>query len=460
MKLHEAFSVVRGDVVAFTGAGGKTSALIGLGYELFDQQWRVLATTTDAIEEEQLQLMPHAMRYSDNPSEISEALSEHGFVFIYDVIQDGKVYGPAINWTQQVLDTIDSDVLLIEADVANGRPLKAPLDDEPFIPSEATLVVPIASLSALDQPLDDDHIYNSQAMIDKYGFYEGSNVRSAWIAQVLRDDEFGLRGIPEKSRVVVFINQTPESGYLRGRARLIAKLVLQSARVTGVALGSVRASNPVYELQRAIGAIVLAAGQASRMGEPKVLLPWTKHHTIIEHIIHQLNRARIDQVNVITGWYAGEVKKQAKRMGAKPVHNRAYKTGEMVSSLKAGLRAMPDHISAVLIVLGDQPRLQPKVIYDILTAYAEGKGDLIAPSYKMRRGHPILIDRKYWAEFLNLRNYQQPREVINAHAEDITYITVSNDSILRDVDTPEDYVAERKRAGLNEKNNRSDSQQS
>lgn len=449
MKLHEAFEVNRGDVVAFIGAGGKTSALIGLGYELLDKGWRILATTTRALDEEQLHLMPHAMPYNSNPEIISSALSEHGFVFVYDSIRDGKVYGPAIEWTREVLDTIDSDVLLIEADSADGRPLKAPLQGEPYIPPEASLVVPIASLSALDKPLDETHIYNSQAMIEKYGYYEGSNVRSAWIAQILRDDEFGLRGIPEKARVVVFVNQTPESGYLRGRARMIARLVLQSSRVKSVALGSVRAANPVYELQRSVGAIVLAAGQASRMGEAKVLLPWTKQHTILEHILYQLIRARIDHINVITGWYADEVKELTKVMGAKPVHNRAYKTGEMVSSLKAGLRAMPDNVSAALIVLGDQPRIQPKVIYQVLKAYAGGQTDIIAPRYQMRRGHPILISRKYWSEILELRNYQSPREVINAHADEITYVEVNTDSVLRDVDTPEDYAAERKRAGLN-----------
>jgi molybdenum cofactor cytidylyltransferase len=89
------------------------------------------------------------------------------------------------------------------------------------------------------------------------------------------------------------------------------------------------------------------------------------------------------------------------------------------------------------------------VIYEVLKAYAEGQGELIAPSYQMRRGHPILIGRKYWSELLDLRNYQSPREVINAHADEITYIEVNTDSVLRDVDTPEDYEAERKRAGLN-----------
>src|SRR5690242_15490153 len=122
MKFQQAFGVTRGDVVAFIGAGGKTSALIGMGYELMESGWRVLATTTTAIVEEQLALMPHALYYDAQPEIISAALSEHGFVFLFDAIRDGTVFGPSIEWTKQILDTVDSDVLLIEADGAAGLP--------------------------------------------------------------------------------------------------------------------------------------------------------------------------------------------------------------------------------------------------------------------------------------------------------------------------------------------------
>lgn len=451
MKLKQAFDVSRGDVVAFIGAGGKTSALIGLGYELAESGWRVLATTSMSLSEEQLALFPCAMRYDVGAHKISDALNEHHFVFLYDKIRQGQVYGPAVEWTPQLLDSIDSDVLLIEADHSDGMPFKAPYDHEPIIPKEASVVVPVASLHALGLPFDNDHVYNPQAMIDKYGFSENSRVKSPWLAQVLRDEDLGLKGIPEKARVIVFLNKTPERGYLRGRARLIARLALQSSRINGVALGSVRAAEPVHEVQRAVGAIVLAGGESVRMGQPKVLLPWGKENTIIEHITEQLIRSRIDHIRVVTGHYANEVKELVKPLGVKVVHNRSYQTGEMLSSLKAGLRAMPDHVAAVLVVLGDQPRIQPKVIYQIMSAYARGEGDLLIPSYQMRRGHPILIGRQYWSEILSLKRNQVLRDVVNAHSDKITYVTVNTDSVLRDVDTPEDYRQERLRAGLKDK---------
>jgi molybdenum cofactor cytidylyltransferase len=116
--------------------------------------------------------------------------------------------------------------------------------------------------------------------------------------------------------------------------------------------------------------------------------------------------------------------------------------------VKAGLRAMPDHIAAAMVVLGDQPRIQPKTVGMVMGAYAEGQGDIVAPSYNMRRGHPIMIDRRYWKDILDLPPDGAPRDVINANADQIAYVVVDNDSVLKDVDTPEAYDAERRKAGL------------
>ena len=447
MRLHEAFNIIRGDVVAFIGAGGKTSALVSLGYELAEQGWRVLATTTTRIAEDQLDLVPTALHYQTDADVISETLTEKRFVFLYGDIRQGKVHGPDPDWIPNLMDAVDSDILLIEADGARGLPLKAPYPHEPVIPPETSLVVPVASLSVLGEPLDEDHVYNPDAIIERYGFQKGSRIKSPWIAQVIRDEELGLQGVPSSARVIAFLNQTPAKGYARARARLIAKLALRSNKLHGVAIGSVRGANPICEVQRPVGAIILAAGLSSRMGEPKVLLPWGDK-TIIEHIIEQLTISRVDHIVVVTGHMAQEVKSIVKPLGVKVVHNRSYKSGEMLSSLKAGLKAMPDHIAAAMIVLGDQPRIQPKVIYQVLSAYAEGTHDIVAPSYKMRRGHPILIGRKYWGELLNLPRNGAPRDVINAHNDQIHYIKVNTDSVLKDVDTPEDYANEKWQAGL------------
>jgi molybdenum cofactor cytidylyltransferase len=448
MKLFRAFDVNRGEVVAFVGAGGKTSALIGLGYELMETGWRVLATTTTYIDEDQLSLIPYAMRYTGNPHAISQALNTYQFVFLYESIRKGRVYAPRMDWTPQLLDSIDSDVLLVEADKADGLSFKAPYADEPTIPLEASLVVPMVALNVLDKPLNDAHVYNHQAMTDKYGFYPGTSIHAPWVGQVLRDEELGLKGVPAHARVVAFLNQTNEKGYSRQRARIIARSALRGSRISGVAVGSVRSHEPIYEVQRSVGAIVLAGGMSTRMGQSKVLLPWSDNKTIIEHIVEQLIRSRLDHIVVVTGHQAEAVKNVIKPLDIKVVHNRAYRIGEMLSSLKVGLQALPASTAAAMIFLGDQPRLEAKVIYKVLKAYAENTAQIVAPSYNMKRGHPLIIGRKYWQDILNLDINDTLRTVMTAHSDDILHVDVGTDSILRDVDTPFDYNQERLRAGL------------
>lgn len=448
MKLSQAFGIVRGDVVALVGAGGKTSTMVSLGYELAEMGWRVLATTTTRISRDQMSVIPRAMSQRSGGEAISQALNEDRFVFLYDSLSEYKVHGLDVESVASLLDTVDSDVILIEADGARGRSLKAPYAHEPVIPPDTSLVIPIASLGVLGQPLSEEHVYNVEAITNRYGFPVGGSIKSAWVAQVLRDETLGLSGVPPGARIVGLLNQADTRGYGRARARMIARLMLRSQRFHGVAIGAVRSADPIFEVQRPLGAVILAAGVSSRMGQSKMLLPWEKQKTIIEHITEQVLNSRVDHVVVVTGHMAREVREAVEPLGAKVVYNRSYKTGEMLSSLKVGLNAMPDHVAAALVVLGDQPRIQPRVIYQIALAYAEGKSELIAPSFERRRGHPILIGRRYWPEIFNLPRSGAPRDVINAHADDIHYVNVNTDSVLRDVDTPQDYNDERSRAGL------------
>lgn len=447
MQLCEAFRVERGEIVAFIGAGGKTSTLVALGYELAARGWRVLATTTTRLGADQLTLMPAARQASDGAAALALALDEHRFVFVYTDIRGDKAHGVTPAQFTDLLAETNADVILIEADGARGLPLKAPRAHEPVIPAETTLVVSIASLSVLGKPLNTDYVFNADAIIEQSGIAQNSPLKSAHLARILSDDRLGLQGVPETARVMIFLNDAPAQGYGRARGQFIASLLLDSARINGVAIGSSR-QPVVHEVRRRVGAVVLAAGLARRMGQPKVLLPWARGQTIIEHILDQLREARIHDITVVTGHHADAVRQLAERKGAAVIFNADYAAGDMLSSLKTGLRALAADTSAALVVLGDQPGIEPKIVRQILAAYAEGQGQIVAPSYQMRRGHPILIDRCYWQELLALPNDGAPRDVINAHPEAAAYINVETDSVLRDVDTPEAYQQERRRAGL------------
>ncbi len=445
MKLAPAFRVARGEIVSFIGAGGKTATLHALGHELAEAGWRVLATTSTRIPTEQLDFFPLALPARSSPTQISAALDGQRFVFLYDDIHDMQASGLPLEKIPTLLDTVASDVLLIEADDARGMPLKAPFEHEPKIPPETTLVIAVASLTALGAPLDKQHVYNHEAIQSRYGFGEGVEIPPVWLAQVLRDEELGLKGIPPKARIAVYLNRFNEQRYLR--ARRVSYFLLRQSRIGRVAFGAARSADPVVELHQHVGAVVLAAGQSKRMGEAKVLLPWRDGRCVLEQVLSVLEQSRLAEICVVLGSGAAAIEQQLRSYDIRTARNPNYAHGEMLSSLQVGLRALPAHIQAALVVLGDQPRLQPSVIYKLLTAYARGGAGIVAPIYEGKRGHPILIDRAYWPELLALQE-GAPRDVIAKYARDTTLVPVTNDSVLADVDTPQDYAKQRQLAGL------------
>lgn len=449
MRLKQALQVNRGEVISFVGAGGKTSALFRLAQELAAEGWRVVGTTTTRVAAAEAQEAPASLTVTDpiDFAAVRSALDRYGFVFIYDQLRHDKALGVNSELLQQFVDRVNSDILLVEADGARRLPLKAPYEHEPVIPSETTRVVVVAGLDIIGQPLDDEHVYNPDAMMQRYGYPAGGEIVWPWVASVLRDEQLGLRHIDPTVPVTVLLNKVEATGIMRRRARLMAGLLLRSRHIDSVAIGAMQAADPIYEVRRPVGAVVLAAGLSSRMGQLKVLLPWGGQ-TVLEAILRRLFLVRLQDVVVVTGHQARRVEEVAANLDVRTAHNPAYRSGEMLASLQTGLRALPARMRGCLVVLGDQPQLQGRVVSDVLDAYAAGQGQIVAPSYQRRRGHPILIDRQYWPELLALGPGHSPRDVINAHAAEIAYVNVPTDSILADIDTPEQYQAALRRAGL------------
>jgi molybdenum cofactor cytidylyltransferase len=187
-----------------------------------------------------------------------------------------------------------------------------------------------------------------------------------------------------------------------------------------------------------IAAIILAAGESKRMGQPKMLLPWGKV-TIIENVVSVFMNARIEDIVVVTGGAQERLEETIKQYPVRTIHNSDYATGEMLSSLQCGLRHLSSHVQAALIGLGDQPQVEERSVRLICDAYWERKSPLIVPSFQMRRGHPWLVARLLWNELLEMKSPASPRDFLNKHGDEIHYVEVNTSSILADLDTPLDY---------------------
>jgi molybdenum cofactor cytidylyltransferase len=187
-----------------------------------------------------------------------------------------------------------------------------------------------------------------------------------------------------------------------------------------------------------ISAIILAAGESKRMGQPKMLLPWGKE-TVLSNIINVFRKAGLRDILVITGGSHDRVKDSISHYNIQTIYNKDFTKGEMLSSIQCGIRALTHKTQAILIGLGDQPQVEESSVRMVCEAYINTRSSIVVPSFQMRRGHPWLIARPLWDELLKMESPLSLRDLLIAHHEKIQYVTVDDPGILEDLDTLKDY---------------------
>ena len=189
--------------------------------------------------------------------------------------------------------------------------------------------------------------------------------------------------------------------------------------------------------QKNISGILLAAGLSTRMGAPKQLLPFGES-TIVETVVDNMLGAKFDEVIVVVGHRAEEIQTQLGTRPIKAVFNPDYRDG-MLTSAQTGIRAL-ESSDAFALMLVDQPFITSTLIDQVVDAYQRTEKGIALPSYNYKRGHPVIFDQKYACNILALTSESGGvRTLFKAYGDDIHYVTVDTDNVLRDIDYREDY---------------------
>ena len=188
-----------------------------------------------------------------------------------------------------------------------------------------------------------------------------------------------------------------------------------------------------------ICAIILAAGESGRMQTNKLLLPY-HGKTLIETVIDHVRQSDIDKILVVSGAFSDELLPVISLLPVKHCHNKDYKKG-MLSSVQCGFRNLPAAVNAVMIFLGDQPAIPGEVANLLIREYRKSEKGIVIPVHKGRRGHPLLIDGKYRHIIGKLDHAVGLRDLLYKYPEDVLEVNVELPEILKDIDTPQDYLA-------------------
>ena len=138
-----------------------------------------------------------------------------------------------------------------------------------------------------------------------------------------------------------------------------------------------------------IGAVVLAAGEASRFGSPKQRL-------LLPRVLERLGQTSVDEIVVVEGAYTLDAASDTVSRGVRVVRCAEWELGPG-ASLRCGLAALGDEVEAAVVALADGPNLAPASVERVLEEWRRARG-VVAASYEGGRGHPLVLGRADWSD--------------------------------------------------------------
>jgi molybdenum cofactor cytidylyltransferase len=196
-------------------------------------------------------------------------------------------------------------------------------------------------------------------------------------------------------------------------------------------------------MTRMLAAVILSAGESSRMGTPKALLPDPDGRPFIARIARTFAAAGVSNLVVVTGTQHDAIVEaiNADRTPIAPtfVRNPDPSRGQ-VSSLWVGLdAAVTPELEGLLVTLVDIPLVRPATVRQVIDAWTTSRAPIVRPAVGERHGHPVLFDREVFAALRNAPLTEGARAVVHANADRIVNVPVDDEGCLLDVDTPADY---------------------
>lgn len=251
LNLIEAFGIRTNEVISLVGGGGKTTLMFALAVELSSNGYKVIITTTTRIaaSEPARYGSPFLLLEEDEAKLIQslhEYLDKYSHITIVKGISKGK--DKLLGYAPEIIDRIAALSLadiIVEADGARGKSIKAPNATEPVIPASTTLVIPVVGMDALGARLSEENAFRAEIVSRITGLTIGEPITEDAIATLITHPQGITKGAPATARIVPLLNKTDESNISMGKD--IARKILEKGqpRIQKVVLGRAQSNEPV-----------------------------------------------------------------------------------------------------------------------------------------------------------------------------------------------------------------------
>lgn len=432
MDLRRALRAGSRAKIALVGAGGKTTALFQLAH--FYDSPVVVTTSTHMGAWQAREADRHVIVSS--PDEIQQWPGPADGITLISGPEaaNRRLQGLSPETLAALNDAATrlGIALIIEADGARQRFLKAPGEHEPVIPGWVENVVVVCGLEGLEKPLNEQNVHRPERFSTISGLRPGDPVTMDALVKVLASPNGGRKGIPAEAKSTVLLNQADDEGRIRSGLEIARRIIPPFGQVVVASLQNQK----VWNVSEPVAGIILAAGGASRFGQPKVLLPW-RGKPLVQYSVEAALKAGLSEVIVISGAADTDLRAALESFSVKFSHNPDWQAGQS-ASIKAGLRALPANTGAAVFLLGDQPFVTADLVQALVREHQTTMAAITAPRVQGKRGNPVLFDVDVFPELLAIEGDTGGRAIFNRYP--IQFVDWDDASILRDIDTPDDYA--------------------
>jgi len=253
MTLKEALDIKPGEVISLVGGGGKTALMFALARELASSGSCVISTTTTKIFEPLPSQTPLLLLEVDDEEMIRLLLKNMGkyrhITLASKRLASGKLDGISPDLVVRLAEVNRVSYIIVEADGAAHRSLKAPNSTEPVIPDNTSLVIPVVGIDAVGCRLTEENVFRPQIVSKLLGVPLGEVVSAESIAFLITHHQGIIKGSPDRARVVPFINKVDlDKGLSKARDLAIRILTVRHPQIKQVVLGQAQLPEPVIEV--------------------------------------------------------------------------------------------------------------------------------------------------------------------------------------------------------------------
>jgi probable selenium-dependent hydroxylase accessory protein YqeC len=253
MKLKEALGIKYGEVISLVGGGGKTTLMFALARELATGKGCIITTTTTKIFEPSLSQTQYLLleKEEDRIVDILKQSMEHynHITLAKSKLSSGKLEGVSPDLVFRLTDINGVSCIIVEADGANHLPLKAPNATEPVIPLNTSLLVPVVGIDAVGCNLDEENVFRPQIVSELTGIPLGGVITIESIAFLITDNRGIIKGSPDHTRIIPFINKVDlDTGLVKSIELANKILEVRHPQIKQVVLGQVQSEEPVIKV--------------------------------------------------------------------------------------------------------------------------------------------------------------------------------------------------------------------